>query len=73
LTLLEVDPNVRATVPKHRRRGKGCSAYAPAFDPDREQAPSPITLAKIDPARHADAFRRAMDLAERVEQFGEWR
>jgi hypothetical protein len=66
VTLIEEKPRLAPDRPARRRQNgnsKGCSPYAPAYDADL--APPPVTLPKIDPSRHAAAFRRAMNKVER--------
>jgi hypothetical protein len=61
-------PGRTAPVDSGFRRGKsgkkGTSAFSAAFDADLEPVAQSVTLPAINPARHARAFRRAMDLVE---------
>jgi hypothetical protein len=80
MTLVEErprDPSGASSDSDHRRtrngKGKGESPYAPNFDSERLPEPVKVSLPVIDPSRHAAAFRAAMDEAEQVENFGEWK
>jgi hypothetical protein len=47
-----------------KNEGKWLSPYAPSYDPDLVMPAPPVTLPKINPARHMAAFKEAMDKVE---------
>jgi hypothetical protein len=66
-------PGRAAPVDPGRRRSKqgtkGTSAYATLYDQEIEPIAPSVTLARIHPERHIAAFRKAMDSAERIEEW----